>query len=85
MEWDDGTRGRHDGSVEAAPGGGARVSYFTCAPGRGSLMRPGLLTLDLLSAARARYEGEDDGACGGGAAPLVGAEKVFVRSFVFPC
>lgn len=38
VEWDDPARGKNDGSLVDETG--VRVRYFTCAPGRGSLVRP---------------------------------------------
>ena len=39
VEWDDATRGKHDGSVCGE--GGAATRYFTCPPGAGSFVKPG--------------------------------------------
>ena len=42
VEWDDVTRGKHDGSaVDAA---GATVRYYTCAQGAGSFVKPRTVT-----------------------------------------
>ena len=59
MEWDDATRGKHDGSV--ADASGALVRYFECAAGRGSFMKPALLSgpVDMLDALRERYEDDE--------------------------
>jgi hypothetical protein len=39
IEWDDPTRGKHDGSVVSSSG--ERVRHFSCAPGCGSFVKPG--------------------------------------------
>lgn len=56
MEWDDVTRGKHDGSVVA--GDGSVVRYFTCPPGSGSFMKVSLLDtgVPFLAALVAKYE-----------------------------
>jgi len=59
VEWDDVTRGKHDGSaVDAA---GATVRYYTCAQGAGSFVKPRTVTgaSSITDALRNRYEPHD--------------------------
>jgi len=89
LEWDDATRGKHDGTV-----GGK--SYFRCAPGGGSLVRVEKLArgVPFAAALRGRYAGGEGSAEGEGeaeaemvvmtasqrtvAVELVGADKLAV-------
>ena len=54
VEWDDATRGKHDGSVEKD---GTTTRYFRCAPGAGSFVKPSKVKggLDFLGAMIERY------------------------------
>ena len=55
VEWDDTTRGKHDGSVSTADG--ALTRYFTCAAGAGSFVKPSKISggVDFLHAMVDRY------------------------------
>jgi hypothetical protein len=64
IEWDDATRGKHDGAV--VDGAGASVRYFTCAPAAGSFLKVNLLQtgVSFVTAMRTKYE-DVDAASGG--------------------
>lgn len=55
VDWDDGTRGKSDGTVVTADG--TVVRYFSCAAGHGSFMKIELLDVgtDMLTALTERY------------------------------
>jgi tubulin-specific chaperone E len=63
IEWDDPSRGKHDGSVVAPDG--SHVRYFTCGPTSGSFLKVNLLDVGVpfLAALVAKYE--DTTAAGG--------------------
>ena len=64
IEWDDATRGKHDGSVVSAAGD--TVRYFTCPAGAGSFLKASLVDtgVSFMTAMRLKYEAE--GGEGGG-------------------
>ena len=60
VEWDDGTRGKHDGSV-VDDATGERVRYFRCGATAGSFVKPSKVDggVGLVAALRAKYVGMD--------------------------
>ena len=60
VEWDDGTRGKHDGSV-VDDATGERVRYFRCGATAGSFVKPSKVDGGggLVAALRAKYVGMD--------------------------
>jgi len=91
VEWDDHTRGKHDGWLEG-PGGGER--YFSCEMGAGSFVKAQKLQLsrDFVEVMRERYDhgGEEEsvinsvGTLRGKSKPiiLVGMDKVAVSFYL---
>ena len=74
IEWDDVSRGKHDGSVVDASGNVHR--YFSCASGAGSFVKPTTICfgISFISALRDRYVDLD--------APQIAPDNILPDAFV---
>ena len=76
IEWDDPTRGKHDGSVVTADG--SVVRYFSCPPGSGSFLKVNLVDagIPFLAALVAKYE---DATTAGGVVQTEGGQSLEIE------
>lgn len=76
IEWDDATRGKHDGSVTAPDG--SVVRYFSCPPGSGSFLKASLLDIGVpfLVALVTKYE---DTSVAGGTVQTEGGQSLEIE------
>ena len=78
VEWDDATRGKHDGAVEKD---GVETRYFRCPAGAGSFVKPSKLSRGerFLSALKERYQKTDGPAADELYVPTMRGNKVAIE------